>query len=112
MSDCPACADASEHPLGGWYRLTDCRECGARWLARSPAYADAAAAGAITPRYRDALVARFGADWRAGHERVKAWAAVHATCGAVVRGMAAFADRTLAEYLAPDGRRKESASDA
>ena len=39
------------------------------------AHHNAAKAGAITPRYRDALQLCFGAAWKEGHERVKAWAA-------------------------------------
>lgn len=70
---CPACATARENRLSGAYVL-NCVACEARKLSRTPAYADAARANAITPRYRDALIATFGAEWQAGHEAVKGWA--------------------------------------
>lgn len=70
---CPACATARSHRLSGAYVL-GCRDCEARKLSRTPAYADAARANAITPRYRDALIATFGEEWRQGHDMVKGWA--------------------------------------
>ena len=74
MTNCPACAEATVNPWCGHYRA-DCSECSARALSHSPAHHNAAKAGAITPRYRDALQLCFGAAWKEGHERVKAWAA-------------------------------------
>ena len=71
---CPACTEATTNPWCGAYRA-DCLECSARALSHSPAHHDAATAGAITPRYRDALQVVFGSEWKRGHERVKAWAA-------------------------------------
>lgn len=50
-----------------------CRECGARALAQSHEHFESAQAGAMTPRYRSALQRVFGAEWKRGHERVKAW---------------------------------------
>ena len=70
---CPACTTARSNRLIGAY-VFGCRDCEARKLSRSPAYADAARANAITPRYRDALVATFGEEWRQGHDMVKGWA--------------------------------------
>ena len=70
---CPACAAARAHALSGAYRA-GCFECRARFLAASPAYAESARAAAVTPRYRDALAASFGPEWREGHDAVKRWA--------------------------------------
>ncbi len=60
--DCPACAEA------------ECKSCAARDLARGPAFFEASLAGALTPTYRSALQAAFGADWLKGHDQVKYWA--------------------------------------
>lgn len=71
---CEACETARRNPLSGLYR-SDCPECSARSLADSPFYHEAAQANAITPAYRDALRAFYGAAWRDWHQRVRAWAA-------------------------------------
>lgn len=73
MSTCTACTEARANAWSGAYRA-DCLECSARALSHSPTHFAAAQAGAITPAYRDALQAVFGDDWKAGHERAKAWA--------------------------------------
>ena len=73
MNDCPACTQARINSWCGMYRA-DCLDCSARALSQSPAYHDSAQADAITPRYRDALVATFGEGWKEGHEMVKQWA--------------------------------------
>jgi hypothetical protein len=70
---CPACTEAMQNRYCGAYRA-DCLECAARSLSQSPAHHAAAQANAMTPRYRDALQSRFGADWMAMHARVKWWA--------------------------------------
>lgn len=70
---CTACTEAKVNAWSGAYRA-DCLECSARALSHSPTHFAAAQAGAITPAYRDALQAVFGDDWKAGHERAKAWA--------------------------------------
>lgn len=71
---CEACEHAKDNPQTGMYQA-NCRECTARALANSPQYFDAMKAEAITPAYRSALQSAFGQDWKAGHERVKHWAA-------------------------------------
>ena len=70
---CNACTEARINRWCGMYRAS-CLDCSARALAQSPAYHDSAQADAITPRYRDALVATFGEGWKEGHEMVKQWA--------------------------------------
>lgn len=72
--NCPGCEAAAVNPRTRVFGLRSCDECGARFLAQSPQMAEAAAANAITPRYRDALVARWGDDWRLWHLAVKRWA--------------------------------------
>ena len=73
-AECPACTAAAANRWCGAYR-SGCLECSARLISQSPAYHEAASSGSITPRYRDALQAAFGAAWKDGHERVKGWAA-------------------------------------
>jgi hypothetical protein len=73
VSDCFACQLADKNPRTGAYRGA-CVECAARALANGPVYFDADRAGALTQAYRAALVSVFGADWKAGHERVRVWA--------------------------------------
>lgn len=70
---CEACHQAKTNPRTGMYQA-NCHECTARALANSPQYFDAMKAEAITPAYRSALQAAFGADWKQGHENVKQWA--------------------------------------
>lgn len=70
---CEACTTAQANPFSGLYRA-GCPECKARALAQSPQFFDAVAAEAITPNYRSALELSFGAEWKEGHARVKAWA--------------------------------------
>lgn len=41
-------------------------------MASGPAYFDAIKSNTLTPRYRSALQANFGKDWKAAHEKVKA----------------------------------------
>ena len=72
---CEACQAAIDNPASGRVN-TACPDCKARSLAKSPTWADARAANAMTPGYRSALRAVFGKDWREGHEKVKHWDAV------------------------------------
>lgn len=72
--NCPGCEAAAVNPRTRVFGLRSCDECHARFLAQSPQMAEAAAENAITPRYRDALQIVFGAAWKDGHARVKAWA--------------------------------------
>ena len=73
MTYCPACTEALANRWCGMYHA-DCRECSARALSHSPMYFAADSADAMTPAYRDALQALFGADWIDGHAMVKRWA--------------------------------------
>lgn len=68
------CWGCTDWQNGGHGYTAGCPECAARALATSPGYFEAAQANAITPRYRAALQQTYGADWRAGHERVREWA--------------------------------------
>ena len=73
-SDCPACEAALKNPASGALRA-DCIECRARYLARSPIYAEASASRTINGAYKAALIHAFGQDeWFPGHKRVRAWA--------------------------------------
>jgi len=75
MSNCRTCDSAKLNPLSTRYSA-HCSECGARGLAHSLAHQQSAATGLIHPDYFAALCAEFGPDnWRAGHARVKVWAA-------------------------------------
>lgn len=76
---CTACTAFERNHNSGAY-CTACAECTARGLARSLRFFLAAKAAAITPDYRSALQAAFGADWQAGHARVKACAERIAAC--------------------------------
>jgi hypothetical protein len=71
---CPACTAAETNPTGSSYRA-GCTECAARSLANGPLFFAAQQAEAMTPAYRRALDRAFAGDAKAGHERVKAWAA-------------------------------------
>ena len=73
MTDCPACMEWTRNRFSGAYR-PDCDDCHARMLASSPAYWASAESESITPRYRDALIAYWGARWKDGHALVKRWA--------------------------------------
>lgn len=73
MTDCTACDEWLRNRFSGAYR-SDCEHCHARMLASSPAFWESAKAEAITPRYRDALIARWGEKWRDGHALVKRYA--------------------------------------
>jgi cytochrome c5 len=70
---CPACAIAASNPHSCEFGAS-CQDCQARALAGSPAFHDSMMRTRFTTSYRDALVDVFGADWEAGHQRVKAWA--------------------------------------
>jgi len=72
---CEACQAAIQNPASGRLVLS-CVDCNARNLAKSPAWAVAKAANAMTPGYRNALRSVFDKDWREGHEKVKHWDAV------------------------------------
>lgn len=71
---CPACAAARANPLTGALRA-GCSECLARDISRGPEHWQARRVGQITAAYRAVLERSFGEAWKAGHERVKAWAA-------------------------------------
>lgn len=73
MNPCPSCAKAELCPTTG-LQNAGCMSCEARSLARSPAFAEAAKAEAMTPTYRGALWALFGDNWQDGHKLVKEWA--------------------------------------
>lgn len=71
---CQACAIAETNPDSG---LThdSCKECAAREIARnSMEYASAMLSLSFTPAYMEILHKAFGADWEAGHRRVRHWA--------------------------------------
>lgn len=70
---CPACTESRLNRWCGHYRA-DCLECSARMLSHSPEHFEAKTAGKLTPDYLKALQSVFGEDWKAWHERVKAWA--------------------------------------
>ncbi len=72
---CPSCQAAIQNPASGLVHA-DCPDCKARSLAKSPAWAEARAANAMTAGYRNALRAVFDKDWREAHERVKHWDSV------------------------------------
>jgi uncharacterized protein (DUF1697 family) len=72
--NCPACADARQHPLTSGQLRAGCDECTARLLSGGVVFAASLRERDITPKYRAALELAFGADWEAGHERVKRWA--------------------------------------
>lgn len=42
-------------------------------VANSRQLFDASRSGKITPEYQELLMRMFGAGWKSGHERVKAW---------------------------------------
>ena len=72
-------------PFSGALRA-DCDACNVRALAQSPAHHQSRAEGRMTPEYRAALGHSFGEGlWKAGHERVKAWAECIAATNAGVR---------------------------
>lgn len=70
---CPACRAWEERPLCGAYNAA-CKECSARMLATTQEHWQSRRTRQMTPEYKDALRRAFGADWQAGHQRVKAWA--------------------------------------
>ena len=70
---CESCTRAATNPRTGWFNA-DCPECAARALAGGPEHFESKRDKRITPAYRAALEAVFGDAWKAGHERVKAWA--------------------------------------
>jgi len=70
---CDACAEAEQNPRTSRFHA-GCRCCGARALAQGPQHFTARSSRTMTPAYRDALQALFGADWVDGHAHVKAWA--------------------------------------
>ena len=72
QASCQACAEATANRWSGAYRA-DCKECSARALSHSPDYFEGQRTGKMTPAYRHALDVTFGENWKAGHERVKAW---------------------------------------
>ena len=72
---CTACTDAMTSPRSATF-TPSCESCDARALAATGAHEESARVASITPAYRTALVALFGAEsaeWMAGHEAVKAW---------------------------------------
>ena len=72
---CNACTDAMTAPRSAEFTC-GCSSCDARALAATGAHQESARVESITPAYRAALVALFGAEsaeWMAGHEAVKAW---------------------------------------
>lgn len=69
---CTACAAAEADPQTGRYNA-HCDACTVRAVAQSPQHFESRKAGQITPGYRAMLEKLFGADWQAGHERVKVW---------------------------------------
>lgn len=73
MDECPACANAREHPNSGIFQVR-CDGCSARSLARTPAFHAAAKANTLTPAYRMALSQFFPSLTTAeAHLRVKEW---------------------------------------
>ncbi len=70
---CESCDRAATNPHTGWFNA-DCPECSARALAGGPDFFESKTGGRLTSTYRHALEAAFGEAWKAGHERVKAWA--------------------------------------
>lgn len=71
---CPACADAENNPLTGFYNMA-CDACNARHLAQSPEFYASRVARDRLPAYERALADVFGAarvDQM--HAAVKAWA--------------------------------------
>ena len=70
---CPACDDFARNRLTGSYR-TGCKDCAARHLSQSPAFAESARNRNITQAYRKELDKLFGKDWLAGHAEVKRFA--------------------------------------
>ena len=70
---CPACTEAKANRWSGAYRA-DCKECSARALSHSPEFFKSHKYEKLTPAYRHAIEVTFGENWKAGHERVKAWA--------------------------------------
>lgn len=76
MSACEACETAERDPLSGLY-WRGCRECSARALAHSPAYAASQVSGRMRPNYAYALRTLAGDDAAARealHRRVRHWA--------------------------------------
>ena len=69
---CTACEAAERNPHCGHFNA-HCDDCTVRAVALSPQHLEAKKAGQITPTYRAMLEKVFGADWQAGHARVKAW---------------------------------------
>lgn len=72
MNPCPACAKAELCPTTGLIHA-GCRGCEARALAKSPAFAEAAEADAMTQAYKSALQAIAGERWQEFHKEVKGW---------------------------------------
>jgi len=70
---CPACADAEGNPMSGHF-IAKCKECSARAVAGGPTFFEVAKAKAVTPEYARLMKSIFGEEWKAHHERVKAWA--------------------------------------
>ena len=72
---CPACADAENNPLTGFYNMA-CDACNARHLAQSPEFCGARAAGVITKDYEKRLFGQYGIASGAtnAHEAAKKWA--------------------------------------
>lgn len=70
---CESCLKAEQNPRTGYFS-NGCDECNARAIANGMELFEASKAGRFTERYKKALIAVFGADWEAGHLRVKHWA--------------------------------------
>jgi hypothetical protein len=69
---CPHCEAYERNRLYGGYH-PECEGCNIRSIAGSPAYSYSLLAGTILSPYKARLVSVFGDDWRAGHDKVKAF---------------------------------------
>ena len=69
---CPSCTAAEANPQTGLYHA-GCKECAARAIAGSIEHTRAKTLGKMTAEYMALLRWRFGDDWEAWHQRVKAW---------------------------------------
>lgn len=69
---CRACSDAEHDPTMDVFRR-GCMSCEARALASLGAHVESFERRCITPQYRAALEALFGARWQEGHALVKRW---------------------------------------
>lgn len=73
MSDCPACINATKHPLSGIFQM-GCEGCAARSIARTRAFFNSAKEGRFTPEYRGVLQQLLPKMTQAdAHAMVKGW---------------------------------------